>query len=390
MKEKAEPRKRLEPKRAISDAANQWLAKNRNLVLRQTPVWAQTLTGVLIAVGTLGILGGVLFKIDEVVTVPGQLQSIGGSVEVKTPAGGLVEQVFYKDGDRVKKGQLLLRFDTREAAKEAATLNGMIALEQSELLSRQATLASREAVLRGRKEVLQQKLQTSESIVAELSQLVRSGGFQKLQFLERQDQVLDLQKQLSQVDEEQSQIRFQADQLRLDSQKSIGDMRNRLLKANLQLQYQKVVAPVDGVVFDPKARPQGVLGAGERILTLVPQVGLYAQVYVPNKDIGFIKPGQSAKVRVDAFPFQRYGDLDGSVEQVAADALPPDQTSNIYRFQVKLKLQRSYLESKGVRIPLQSGMAITTNLKLREKRVISLLSDLLVNQVDSVRSLRQQ
>lgn len=385
-----ERRQRLEPKRALSDAANQWLAKNRSLVLRQTPVWAQALTGVIVAIGTLGVLGSVLFKIDEVVTVQGQLQSIGGSVEVKTPAGGQVEQVFFKDGDRVKKGQLLLRFDTREAAKEAATLTNMIALEQSELASRQATLISREEVLASRKEVLKQRLRTAQSSVAELSELVRTGGFQRLQYLEKKDQVLDLQQQVSEIDEQTSQIRLQADQTRLDSEKNIGDMRNRLVKANLQLQYQNVLAPVDGVVFDPKALPKGVLGAGDRILTLIPLAGLYGRVYVPNKDIGFVKPGQTAKVRVDAFPFQRYGELNARVEQVGADALPPDETSNIYRFPVRLKLERPYLESQGERIPLQNGMAITTNLKLREKRVISLLSDLLVNQVDSVRSLRQQ
>ena len=202
--------------------------------------------------------------------------------------------------------------------------------------------------------------------------------------------MLDLQKQVSEVDEQSAQLRFQNDQLRLDSQKSIGDMRNRLVKANLQLQYQNVLAPVNGVVFDPKARTQGVLGAGERILTLVPMGGLVGQIYVPNKDIGFIKRGQKAKVRVDAFPFQRYGDLEASVEQVAADALPPDQTSNVYRFPVRLRLNRSYLEVQGKKVPLQNGMAITVNLKLREKPVISLVSDLFVQQVDSVRSLRQQ
>ena len=65
-------------------------------------------------------------------------------------------------------------------------------------------------------------------------------------------------------------------------------------------------------------------------------------------------------------------------------------SENFYRFPVKLKLEKSFLESKGVQIPLKPGMAITTNLKLRDKRVISLVNDLLVDQTDSVRSIRQQ
>ena len=76
-------------------------------------------------------------------------------------------------------------------------------------------------------------------------------------------------------------------------------------------------------MFDPQATVEGVLGPGEDP-SIVPQQGLYAEVFVLNKDIGFIKPGQEAKVRVDAFPFTRYGELPGAVTQIAADALAPD------------------------------------------------------------------
>ena len=79
-----------------------------------------------------------------------------------------------------------------------------------------------------------------------------------------------------------------------------------------------------------------------------------------------------------------------SPARTAADALEPSATQNFYRFPVKLELERNFLESKGVKILLKPGMAVTTNLKLRDKRVISLVSDLLVDQTDSVRSIRQQ
>ena len=94
-------------------------------------------------------------------------------------------------------------------------------------------------------------------------------------------------------------------------------------------------------------------------------------------------------MRVDAFPFTRYGELEGVVNQIGADALPPDASMNYYRFPIELKLNRNYLKAEGVKIPLRAGMAITVNLKLREKRLISILSDLLVNQTDSIKSIRQ-
>ena len=132
-----------------------------------------------------------------------------------------------------------------------------------------------------------------------------------------------------------------------------------------------------------------MLAAGETLLTLVPQSGLFAEVFVSNKDIGFVKTGQKAKIRVDAFPYTRYGELQGTVTQIAADALEPNSLQNFYRFPVKLNLSSSYLESQDSRIPLRSGMAITSNLKLRDKRVISLISDLLVDQTESIKQIRQ-
>ena len=77
----------LTVKQKLGDATNRWLAKNRSLVLRQTPVWAQSMAAIVIGLGTVVVVGSVVFKIDEVVTVQGQLQSIGGSVDLKSPVG---------------------------------------------------------------------------------------------------------------------------------------------------------------------------------------------------------------------------------------------------------------------------------------------------------------
>ena len=377
-------------KQRAGDAANRWMARNRSLVLRQTPVWAQSLAAILIGLSTTAVIGGILFRIDEVVTVQGQLKSIGGTVEVKTPAGGRVAEVLFSDGEAVAKGQPLLRFDTRQAADEKETLTRLIELEQRQLQTQLDTLESQQATLKGRRDVLEQRMETQSTILAEMEGLVLQGGFQRLQFLQQQDQLFELENQINDLKEQSNRIKLQSEAVQLQSYKSIDEMRNRLSQAELQLQYQNVLAPVAGLVFDPQASAEGVLAPGERILSIVPQQGLYAEVFVPNKDIGFIKLGQDAKVRVDAFPFTRYGELPGSVTQIAADALAPDSTNNYYRFPVKLNLEKPFLESDGVQIPLKPGMSITTNLKLRDKRVISLVSDLLVDQTDSVRSIRQQ
>ena len=69
-------------------------------------MWAQGFAILMIGLRSVGLIGSILFKIDEVVTVGGQLKSIGGTLKVMTPAGGRVAEVFYKDGQKVEKGQL--------------------------------------------------------------------------------------------------------------------------------------------------------------------------------------------------------------------------------------------------------------------------------------------
>lgn len=377
-------------KQKIGDASNEWMERNRSLVLRQTPIWAQSLSIGLVSLGSIAVLGGIFFRIDEVVSVQGQLKSIGGTVDVETPAGGKIAETFFVDGERVTKGQLLLKFDTRQANEQVLTLKNLISLEKKQLSSQLISLDSQLKTLDSRLEVVEQRTSTKQIIVDEMQKLVAQGGYQRLQYLEQLDQIFELRKQISDIEEQKQRLILQKQQIEIASNKSIDQMSNQLKSAELQLQYQNVRAPVSGVVFDPQAPVESVLRSGERILSIVPQEGLYAEVFVPNQDIGFVKIGQKAKVRVDAFPFTRYGEINGTVKTIGADALSPDETMKFYRFPVKLSLENSFLESSGAKIPLKPGMSITTNLKLRDKRVISLVSDLLVDQTDSIRTIRQQ
>lgn len=380
----------LNLKQKAKDASNRWMEQNRSLVLRQTPIWAKTLVTLMLSLGSIAVLGGIFIRIDEVITVAGQLKSIGGTVDIKTPASGRVADVFVADGEFVEKGQLLISFDTRKATEEKKTLTKMINIEENELISRLNTLESQKATLLSQKQVNFQRLKTKSEILSSMETLVEEGGFQRLQYLQSLDEKYALEKRLSELEEKMTQLDLQAEQIRLNSRKSIDQMNNSLKDAELQLQYQNVTAAISGIVFDTQATPQGVLNFGERILSIVPQAGLYAEIYVPNSDIGYIKNGQETKVRVDAFSFTRYGELPASVDQIGADALVPDATKNFYSFPVKLKLERSFLLSDDIQIPLKSGMSINANLKLRDKRLISILSDLLVDQSDSIRNIRQQ
>jgi HlyD family secretion protein len=219
--------------------------------------------------------------------------------------------------------------------------------------------------------------------------LLKQGGFQRIQILEMQDQLLELNQNLSIIDEQINQLEFQLKDISSTTEQAIEQFSKSLNDAKLQLRYQNVVAPVDGLIFDQQVSKLGVAASAERLLSIVSQKGLYAEVNIPNKDIGYIKVGQVADIRIDAFPFTQFGKLSASIESVGADALLPTQTVPFYSFKAKMKLDSDYLLKNGQKIPLKPGMAITSNLKLGSKPVISLVSDLFVRQLDSVKGIRQ-
>lgn len=377
-------------KERAGDAANNWLAKNRSLVLRQTPVWAQSLAVILILLGSGAVIGGIFFRVDEVVTAQGQLKSIGGVFEVKTPVGGKISDVYFRDGQYVRKGDKLMVFDTREVLQEKATLLSLIKLEKEKLNIELSSLESQKTSLLAQKKVIEKKLMTNKIIMESMKDLVKVGGFQKVQYLQKQDEIYALETQIAEIDVRKERLDLSVQNVTINNQRSMDQLNNSMKQAEFKLSYQNVLAPIDGIVFDPQVTQNGVLASGERILSIVPQQGLFAEVFVPNKDIGYITVNQAAKIRIDAFPFSRYGEIEGKVSQIGAEALSPDTKANYYRFPIKITLNKYFLEDKSVKIPLSSGMSITTNLKLRDKPVISLISDVFVDQFDSVRSLRQQ
>ena len=266
----------------------------------------------------------------------------------------------------------------------------MLKLEEQKLLTELSSLESQKNSLLTQKRVLEKKYQTNKVILENMESLLAVGAFQRLQYLQKKDELYAIENQITELDEREERINLGIKNVTINNRRSLDQLNNSLKQAEFKLGYQNVLAPIDGIVFDPKVSENSVLASGERILSIVPQKGLFAEVFIPNKDIGYIAIDQPAKIRVDAFPFSRYGEIQGKVTQIGAEALAPDSKANYFRFPVKITLDRYFLGDKDAKISLSSGMSVTTNLKLRDKPVISLISDVFIEQADSVRSLRQQ
>jgi len=124
------------------------------------------------------------------------------------------------------------------------------------------------------------------------------------------------------------------------------------------------------------------------LLKIVPTNNLIGEVYITNKDIGFVAPGMDVDVRIDSFPFSEFGDVKGKLVQVGADALPPDNTYNYFRFPARIELASQTMRVNNRVVPLQSGMSITANIRTRNRTVLSIFTDLFTRQTEGLRYVR--
>lgn len=137
-----------------------------------------------------------------------------------------------------------------------------------------------------------------------------------------------------------------------------------------------VRAPVAGIVQDLAVTGAGQsIGANEPILRLVPEgEGLVVEARVANEDIGKVRPGLDAVVKVRTFDFLRYGTLEGKVVKVAADA-SPDPQGGPASYLVTVVTTRQELGSRPGELALGSGMLVDVELKVGERTILSYLTD---------------
>ena len=150
---------------------------------------------------------------------------------------------------------------------------------------------------------------------------------------------------------------------------------------------------MDGIVFDLKLNNPGFISqalSSEVALKVVPFSTLEADVEIPSNKIGFVRPGQPADISIDSVPASDFGVLEGTVASVGSDALPPDQQQlrQEYKFPAVIKLNSQQLQlSSGTTLPLQVGMSLTANIKLRSVSYLQLLLNTFQSKTDSLREL---
>jgi hemolysin D len=180
------------------------------------------------------------------------------------------------------------------------------------------------------------------------------------------------------------------------------DYQQRLIIAQLKAAHMSLTSPIDGVVMGSSVTTVGqVIQSGDEIMRIVPaDATLEIECYLPNQDIGFVKPGQTAVVKVESFPFTRYGTLTARVTRVARDAIPepdaqaaegdpakagrdarlfgPAQPMQNLVFPVTLTPGRSAMNVDGETLPLTPGMTVSVEIATGSRRILEYLFSPLV------------
>lgn len=239
--------------------------------------------------------------------------------------------------------------------------------------------------------------QEAKTRKAELDQLVQEQArlFLKIGQAEQQLQNTialsqkDLLTQISTNEKQIAEIDSQLNKVIVENGKKIAEIDAQLSQTNQNLSYQEIKAPVSGTVFELKpAAPGFVINTTEPLLKIVPDDYLVAKIYLTNKDIGFVKVGMPVDVRIDSFPYSEFGDLKGKLDWIGSDALPPEQSRPFYSFPAKVKLDKQSIAINGRSLVLQSGMSLSTNIRVRQRTVISIFTDLFTEKADSLKNVR--
>lgn len=390
-----------------------------SLYVNQGRHWSSALIWITSSTFLLVIIWAFTAKIDQTISARGRLQPSGSVVDVDSAASGIVEDVLVEDGRPVKKGQKLLslKIDSLVARKSSLdSTKGLISAQirslQSVLLDAQTqsytphtpiptldtmiVAANNQAdQLKSQLKQLSQRissrrlsLKLQQQISTDMRPVFEAGGLSRIAYLTQLNSVQELEAEIASLEAEKLRIKGQASMQLSELNKQLLNTDSQLSTIQELINNSTLKAPISGIVFDLKASKSSFVSADQVLLKIVPSNRLEAVVDISNSDIGFVKVGMPATVSIDSFPSGEFGYLNGTLESIGSDALKPDPLSPAYRFPASISLRQQQVVSGSKQLNLQSGMAVTANIKLRARPAISVVTDIFTKQFEGVKRFR--
>lgn len=292
-----------------------------------------------------------------------------------------------------QRSQAHLKSEIEETKAEMEQLQAELQVNLQQQKANQQDLSS-----------LQKLKQNIDLRLSARQRLVATNSIARVELLEQEKELLDINRTISGLTSQElillaqySSINEQMDSLLAQKRRqyyqeldqveiNLLQIKQELIKSQDRKRRQTLRSPVDGVVQQLSIHTLGgVVTPAQALMVVVPaQAKLEAEVKVLNKDIGFVLAGQSVEIKIDSFPFTKYGTIKGEVLYISQDAVEDEQLGLV--FPARVKLARSDILVDDALVALVAGMSVMAEIKTGERRVIEyLLSPLQQYQAEALR-----
>ena len=335
-----------------------------------------------------GFVYSVVARIDEVVITQGDLESQGAERPIKSPTNGIVSEIPVKEGQKVKEGQIILKFDQEINDSRILSIKNQLKSEELRLAEEDKSFeAKKDSLLSRLKSTL--LLQETEGIIlARYEALYKVGAVAELQMLQQQNKVININGEIEQLEARRRELFAGYLQNVEQIRKEISVLKRQLAETIKSQEYELFKSPIDGYVFGlVPSSPGYSANTGEIMMNIVPIGDVQAKVFVTNQDVGFLKEDMKAQIRVSAFPFTQFGEINGTLNFWKRGS-PTKPNESRTKIPVIVELDKQYLERKGKKYPVKAGQTVSVNFIVRNKPVISLLTDAVEKAFDAMRGIK--
>lgn len=349
-------------------------------------------------IGFLGLAVAWSFwaELDQVSRAPGQVIPAGRLQVIQSTDGGQILKILVREGDHVRKGQLLVQLDqvklnasVGEARGKVASLMSSMARINAELFDRPLVFPpevrsfpdfvnNQTLLYTKRRQALQDQLNSLNQMLGLMQQeldmnmpLLKNGDVAKADVLRLQRSVSDIQSQIVNVRNKYLQD-LQAEYTK--TEEDLVTAREILAQRSDALKDTEIRAPVDGIVKNIKLTTVGgVLRASDEVLSIVPTgEELILESKMSPKDIAYVRVGQPASVKFDAYDSSIYGGGDGKVIYISPDTLTEQSQAGeqlYYRVHIRVNTSRMKPHLPGEKIEIQPGMTATAEIQTGKNTV---------------------
>ena len=362
-----------------------------NINLRQSNFFIRSLTWGLISTSGLAITWLAFAYTEEIIIVRGKLEPIGDVKIINIPSGGVVKNILVKNGEEVSKDQILLVLDNEILHKNVDSLENQIKQKKAQLELKKEEKIKLIDLYTSKLRFLKNEFILKEDIKNRFKELFEEGALSELNYLEKISEINSLEGEIVENDINLKRQSLILSQEIKQIESEISELEAKELEAEVLLEYKSIKSPVNGMVFDMKPKNIGfVAQANYSIMKIVPFNKLEADVKIPSSKIGFIKIGMPVDISIDSFPANDFSPLEGFVESIGSDVLDLNDEENnkeyFYPGSIKLNSQ-SLLLKNGNELPLQVGMSLQANIKLRKVSYLRLLLGSFRDKTESLKSI---